>query len=206
MVKILKVDPITPNLTLIQRARTYIAEGKLVIFPTDTVYGLAADPFNEIAVNKVLEVKRRDKSKGFPILIANLAMAKDLVEFSPIAISLAMKFWPGALTLVLPLKKPISDSVTGYRNTLGVRIPNHPIARQLAETPIIGTSANISGQKSPITAEDAIVQLGDAVDLVLDSGPAKEGQPSTIIDLTGPSPKVLREGTIKYSQLSPFLG
>ncbi len=206
MVKILKVDPITPNLTLIQRARTYIAEGKLVIFPTDTVYGLAADPFNEIAVNKVLEVKRRDKSKGFPILIANLAMAKDLVEFSPIAISLAMKFWPGALTLVLPLKKPIPDSVTGYRNTLGVRIPNHPIARQLAETPIIGTSANISGQKSPITAEDAIVQLGDAVDLVLDSGPAKEGQPSTIIDLTGPSPKVLREGTIKYSQLSPFLG
>ena len=121
------------------------------------------------------------------------------------ALSIASKFWPGALTLVLPIKKDISELVTGYRKSLGISIPNYSVAKLLAEVPIIGTSANISGHDSPLTAEDALGQLGASVDLVLDCGRAKEGLPSTIIDLTGNTPKLIREGPITLEKLDPFL-
>ena len=205
MVQVIKLDPLKPDKSVIQKAREIIAGGKLVIFPTDTVYGLATDPFNEEAVMRLIEAKRRDEGKGFPILVANLQMAKKLTKFSQTALSLASKFWPGALTLVLPLKKPMPSIVTGNRQTLGIRVPDHLIARQLAEIPIIGTSANISGRDSPVNAEDAINQLGDSVDLVLDTGPTKEGIASTIVDLTTKTPRIIREGAIKRDQLQPYL-
>lgn len=205
MVQLLKTNPNHPDLIIIQKARNCIANGKLVIFPTDTVYGLAADPFNENAVKNLIKIKKRDPNKGLPVLVANIDLAHELVEFSSRAISLASQFWPGALTLVLPLKKSILNQVTGNRKTLAIRIPNHKVARHLAETPIIGTSANISGQKPPITAEGAIKQFGESIEVVLDSGPAKKGRPSTIIDLTGKNPRLLREGSIKYTQLLPYL-
>ncbi len=205
MVELLKVNPKNPDPEVIRKARRLITEGKLVIFPTDTVYGLAADPFNRKAVMNLLKAKQRDPNKGLPVLVANSDMAGELVQFSPMAISIASKFWPGALTLVLPVKKEISELVTGNRNSLGIRVPNSIVAKQLAENPIIGTSANISGQDSPITAEDAVEQLGASVDLVLDCGPAREGLPSTIIDLTERTPKLIREGPITFGKLKPFL-
>ena len=97
------------------------------------------------------------------------------------------------------------DLITGDRQTLAIRVPDHIIARQLAEIPIIGTSANISGRDSPVSAEDAINQLGGSVDLVLDSGPTKEGIASTILDLSTKNPRIIREGAIKREQLRPFL-
>ncbi|MFX1297133.1 MAG: L-threonylcarbamoyladenylate synthase [Promethearchaeota archaeon] len=202
---LLKINPINPDLGIIEKARDYIIDGKLVVFPTDTVYGLATDPFNENAVKNLIKVKKRDYSKGLPVLIANIEIAKEFVEFSKVANSIASQFWPGALTLILPLKKPLPYQVTGYRNSLGIRIPNHDVARRLAKIPIIGTSANISGQKSPVTAEEAMKQLGDAIHLVLDSGPIEKGLPSTILDLSENEPKFLREGAIKYSELWSFL-
>jgi L-threonylcarbamoyladenylate synthase len=205
MVQVIKLNPNKPDKAVIQKAREIIAAGRLVIFPTDTVYGLATDPFNEAAVLRLIDAKRRDEAKGFPILVANLEMAKELVKFSSMALSIASKFWPGALTLVLPLRKSMPSIVTGDRQTLGVRVPDHPIARQLAEIPIIGTSANISGRESPLSAEDAINQLGDSVDLVLDTGPTKEGIASTIIDLTTKTPRIIREGAIKKNQLQRYL-
>lgn len=205
MVHILKINPSHPDSTVIQRARKLILEGNLVVFPTDTVYGLAADPFNESAVIKLINAKKRPIEKGLPVLVATLEIAKQLVEFPPVAVSLASQFWPGALTLVLPLKKSMLNQVTGNRETLGIRIPNHEVARQLAEIPIIGTSANTSGQKSPVTAEEALKQLGASIELVLDSGPALEGLPSTILDLSEENPKLLREGPIKFAQIAPFL-
>lgn len=205
MVEILKVNPRNPDPEMIWKAQKLISEGKLVIFPTDTVYGLATDPFNENAVIHLLKVKQRDADKGLPVLVANLDMVRELVQLSQVALSFASKFWPGALTLILPIKKDISKFVTGYRNSLGIRIPNLTVTKRLAEIPIIGTSANISGQKSPITAKEAIGQLGVSVDLVLDCGPAREGLPSTIIDLTGKTPKLIREGPITLENLDPFL-
>jgi L-threonylcarbamoyladenylate synthase len=205
MVQVIKLDPNKPDKVVLQKAREIIAAGKLVIFPTDTVYGLAADPFNADAVLRLIDAKRRDEAKGFPILVANLEMAKKLVKFSSGALSIASKFWPGALTLVLPLKKSMPSMVTGDRQTLAIRVPDHPVARQLAEIPIIGTSANISGRDSPISAEDAINQLGDSVDLVLDTGPTKEGIASTIVDFSTKPPRIIREGAIKKDQLLSYL-
>ncbi|MHA1263887.1 MAG: L-threonylcarbamoyladenylate synthase [Candidatus Helarchaeota archaeon] len=205
MVEILKIHPKHPNLKVILHVRDLIKEGKLIVFPTDTVYGLAADPFNEQAIKKVLNLKRRTVNKGLPVLVGNMELARELVFFSPRAIKLATRFWPGALTLILPIKKAVSNLVTGNRTTLGLRIPNHEIARKIAERPIIGTSANISGQPAPVTALEAIEQLGESVDLVIDSGPAKAGIPSTIIDLSQSPPKILREGAINKERLKPFL-
>jgi L-threonylcarbamoyladenylate synthase len=205
MVQILRINPANPEPSVIRKARKEILGGQLVVFPTDTVYGLAADPFNERAVMDLINAKKRDSGKGFPILVANLKIAEELVVFSPLAKFIASKFWPGALTLVLPIKKPLSNLVTGYRQTLGIRIPNHPVAQQLAEIPIIGTSANISGEKNPLSAEEAISQLGNAVNLILDGGPTMEALPSTIIDLTGDNPKLVREGAIKWDYLRSYL-
>lgn len=205
MVEVLKINPKNPDLILIQKAMNSIATGKLVIFPTDTVYGLATDPYNKKAVENLLKAKKRDPSKGLPILVGNLQLAHELVEFSIIAESLASQFWPGALTMVLPLRKMELKFVTGDRSSLGIRIPNNIVAKQLAKVPIIGTSANISGQDSPLTATDAISQLGTSIDIVLDCGPAQEGLPSTILDLTQDPPRLLREGSIKFSQLQKFL-
>jgi L-threonylcarbamoyladenylate synthase len=205
MVEILKINPTKPDILSLQKARNLILEGKLVVFPTDTVYGLAADPFNEVAVLNLIKAKQRDPKKGFPILIANLDMAQNLAEFSPTALKLAKRFWPGALTLILPLKKALPNVVTGYRTSLGIRIPSHPIAQQLASQPIIGTSANISGQNSPVTAEDARLQLGDSVDLILDSGSAKMGLPSTIIELTGPDPRIIRHGVLNQDDIKKLI-
>lgn len=205
MVEILKVHQDNPDLAVIRKARRLITAGKLVIFPTDTLYGLAADPSNEDAVMTLLQVKRRDTTKGLPVLTGDLDLAEKLVEFSPTAKRIASKFWPGALTLVLPLKISISELVTGQRSTLGVRVPNHNVARQLAVKPIVGTSANLSNHPSPVTAEDAIEQIGEFVDLVLDSGPTRIGLPSTILDLSGASPELLREGSIKFADLKQYL-
>ncbi len=205
MVQIIKINPTHPDSKIIHQARNLILKGKLVVFPTDTVYGLATDPFNRHAVITLLKVKQRTPEKGLPILVASIELARQIVEFTPLATTLATHFWPGALTLVLVLKKSMANEVTGNRRTLGIRIPNHQVARQLAEAPIVGTSANISGEKDTITAEDAIKQLGDSIDLVLDGGPTTEGLPSTIIDLCGPTPHVIREGAIKLSLLDPFL-
>ena len=174
MVELIKVNPKNPDPEVIRRAQKFISEGKLVIFPTDTVYGLATDPFNEKAVRNLLKIKQRDADKGLPVLVANLDMVKELVQLSQVALSIASKFWPGALTLVLPIKKDIYELVTGYRKSLGIRIPNYSVTKRLAEIPIIGTSANISWHDSPLTAEDALGQLGASVDLVLDCGRAKE--------------------------------
>jgi len=208
MVEILKINPITaitPDEPLLQKARQSIAQGELIIFPTDTVYGLAADPFNEKAVMSVIKAKQRAIDKGFPVLVANINLAKQLVDFSPNALNLAKQFWPGALTLVLPLKKALPNLTTGYRTSLAIRIPSHPIAKLLAQLPIIGTSANVSGQKPPITADEARAQLGHSVKLILDSGPAKNGKPSTIVDLTGSEPRILREGAIPWIKLRSLL-
>ncbi|TFG05552.1 MAG: threonylcarbamoyl-AMP synthase [Promethearchaeota archaeon] len=201
MVELLQIDSENPDRSVMKRAREFIVEGKLVIFPTDTVYGLATDPFNEKAILQLLEAKKRTSEKGLPVLIANISMAEELVQFSNAARRLAVSFWPGSLTMVLPLKRSLSPLVTGNRKTLGIRIPNHPVARELAEIPIIGTSANVSGHASPNTALDALKQLGDSVDLVLDCGPTKDRIPSTVIDLSNSHFEVLREGVIKRSQL-----
>ncbi|RLF19476.1 MAG: threonylcarbamoyl-AMP synthase [Thermoprotei archaeon] len=196
LLKVNTVDDIRRVATLI---KDIVKSGGLIIYPTDTVYGLGADPFNVDAVKKVFHVKRR-QSKPLPVLASRLEHIFKICDFDERALTLAEAFWPGPLTIVVKKKETLPSIVTAGRNTVGVRIPNHEIAREIIEICgglLIGTSANISGHSPPKSAEEAIRELGSLVDIVIDSGSAPLGIPSTIVDLTVDPPIIRREGIIK---------
>lgn len=206
MVEVVKVNPLDLDLSLIRRAADVVINGGLVVYPTDTVYGLGANPFDLNAVKKAITVKRRGR-KPMPLLVSSIEVAKKLVHVDNLALLLMEAFWPGPLTIVLPRKSIVPDIVTAGFNSLGVRMPNHPVALKLIEFcggQILGTSANLSGYPPPTTANEAISQIGDKVDLVIDSGRCPFGVSSTVISLVGGF-KVIREGAIKAKLLIDFL-
>ncbi len=188
----------------IQRAAAILRAGGIVAYPTDTVYGLGANVFLPAALEKVVAAKRRPEEKHLPVLIGAQAQLKDLVtSITPDAEKLMAAFWPGALTLVLP-KRPELSPLLGD-TTLGARLPDHPAILELlaaAGVPITGTSANRSGHPSATTAQAAWEQLGAAVDLILDGGPARSSTPSTVIDCTVRPARILREGALTRSALA----
>jgi tRNA threonylcarbamoyl adenosine modification protein (Sua5/YciO/YrdC/YwlC family) len=182
----------------IEEAVTALREGDIVGVPTDTLYGLAADPYREDALDTIFELKGRPGEKPLAILVASMDQAMGLAEFADQALDLADRHWPGALTLVLPRLATAPDWL-GHRGrrTVGLRCPDHPVALELLETygPLVVTSANLSGQQAALDNEEAEALFGDAVALYLE-GEAKGGRASTIIDLTEPDPLVLREGPV----------
>jgi len=192
----------------IKLAKNVIERGGLIIYPTDTVYGLGADPFNVRAVERIFQVKRRPK-KPLPILASSISNVLRICELDETAIKLVRNFWPGALTIVVKRKEGVLPSiVTAGMDSVGVRIPNHEVALKIIDACgglLIGTSANISGHKPPRTAEEAIDELGDLVDLVIDSGPAPLGKPSTVINLTVSPPVIEREGVINAEDILKVL-
>jgi len=181
-----------------------VRSGGLIVYPTDTVYGMGADPFNEAAVERVFEAKRRE-AKPMPVLVSSVEAARRLVHVSEEARRLMEAFWPGALTIVLPSRGLLPSRVSAGLGSVGVRMPSHPVALRLIEAcggALIGTSANISGQPPPRTVEEALAQLGESVDLALDAGPALHGVPSTVIDLSRSEPRLIREGVVKWSEVA----
>jgi len=199
--KVLRVDPRKPNFSLLREAVEALLKDDLVIYPTDTVYGLGANPLSVKAVEKVFKAKRRGR-KPLPILVSDIEVVERAAIINPLAESLMKRFWPGALTIVLPKKPLIPDIVTVGKSTIALRMPDSIIARYLAREIggfIVGTSANLSGAPPPTTAEEAIEYLAPHVRVVIDSGPARHGVPSTIIDLSQEKPKILREGAIPAS-------
>lgn len=188
----------------IQRAAAILQAGGIVAYPTDTVYGLGANVFLPGALEKVVAAKRRPEEKHLPALIGAQAQLKELVtSIPPDAERLMAAFWPGALTIVLP-KQPQLSPLLGD-TTLGARQPDHPVIGALlaaAGVPITGTSANRSGYPSATTAQEAWEQLGAAVDLILDGGPARSSTPSTVIDCTVRPARILREGALTRSALA----
>ncbi len=196
------------DLIALADAAAALQRGALVAFPTETVYGLAADAFNPKAVARIFEVKERP---AFDPLIVHLAEAASLdwvaVADDPRAAALAARFWPGPLTLVLPRRPELPDIVTSGLDTVGVRVPAHPAARALiaaAGTPLAAPSANPFGYVSPTTAEHVAELLGDAVELVLDGGPCRVGLESTILSLAG-EPVILRPGGLPREALEEAL-
>lgn len=188
---------------VLREAREILLRGGLVAYPTDTVYGLGANPLDERAVLRAFEAKRRE-AKPMPVLVSSPEAAEKLVEVTDEARKLMERFWPGGLTLVLTKKPVVPDVVTCGLPSLGVRMPNHPIALELAELIggyILGTSANISGQPAPKSAEEAVEQLGGSVDLVIDAGPCPVGVPSTVVDLTARPPRVVRAGAVSPEEV-----
>jgi len=188
----------------IREASKIVKNGGLVVYPTDTVYGLGCDPFNVGAVERVFEVKGERKQKPLPILASDIDHIKKIAYMSGKARKIAEKHWPGALTLVVSKKRALPNIVTCGFASVGVRIPKHTVAVQLislCDGLLVGTSANITGEKPPKTALEATKQLGGQVDIVLDGGPSPLGQESSIVDLTSGKPKMLREGPVKLAEV-----
>ena len=188
----------------IERGISILKQGGLVAFPTDTVYGLGASASNQPAVARIYQVKERPKDMALPLLLAHTSQINEVAyPVPPIAWLLADKFLPGALTIVLYKSNSVLDIVTGGGSTVAVRIPAHPIPVALAEDlgPIVGTSANLSGKPSALTADEVCSQFGDKIDLVIDGGRCPGGRESTIVDVTGEVPVILREGAIPREEL-----
>jgi L-threonylcarbamoyladenylate synthase len=172
----------------------------VVAYPTDTLYGLGA-AFNDLeAVERVFDIKGRPRNAALPLLVASHEDVEQVaVGLNPWAEILMEAFWPGPLTLVVPSAQATPDVVTGGSGTVAVRMPDHPVPQALVRglgCPITGTSANPTGGSDPATAEDVRRALGDRVDCVIDGGPAPIGQPSTVIDLTGKRPRLIRAGAL----------
>jgi L-threonylcarbamoyladenylate synthase len=189
----------------IEQGISILKEGGVVAFPTDTVYGLGACVNLPQAVARVYEVKGRAKNVPLPLLLADKSQIEEVAEaVPPLARLLAEKFLPGGLTIVLFKSKAVPDTVTSGGKTVAIRIPAHPVPLALARgvgMPIVGTSANLSGQPSALTAEEVYAQLDGRVDLIIDGGRRPGGRESTIVDLTGKTPRVLREGAISREEL-----
>ena len=191
----------------IQSALDILQNGGIVAFPTDTVYGLGAPAFDNTAIESIYKAKDRPIEKGIPILIADAddleMVATDIPKMARI---FASRFWPGPLTCILPKKQtlPLAISAT---STVAVRIPDHPDARALlrAAGSMAVTSANISGQASPCTAQEVYEQLNERIPLILDGGKTPSGVPSTLVDCTGEKPVILREGPITLAELLAVL-
>jgi L-threonylcarbamoyladenylate synthase len=176
----------------------------IVAFPTDTVYGLGAMGTRQ-AVERIYQVKERPRSMLLPLLLADKSQIGVVAEHvPPAAWLLAERFLPGALTIVLFKSKSVPDFITAGDKTVALRIPAHPVPVALIRgvgAPIVGTSANLSGQPSALTAEEVYAQLGGKVDLIIDGGRCPGGRESTIVDLTGETPLILREGAISREEL-----
>lgn len=202
--------PETPYTTVvsgdIDRAASLLRAGELVAFPTDTVYGVGAIAWQPDAVSRLYHAKVRAADKAIPILLADLLDLKWVSEEVPeAALRLAARFWPGPLTLIVPRSARVPDEVTAGGDTVAVRVPDHPLAIALiraAGAPLATTSANLSGAPSPVTASEVLAQLVGRIPLILDGGKCPGGVPSTVVDVTGPEPVVLRPGPITAAQVA----
>jgi L-threonylcarbamoyladenylate synthase len=194
----------------VKRAAKLLRAGEIVALPTETVYGLAANAFDEKAVAKIFQIKGRPANNPIIVHVASLEMAGRCVKDWPNnADQLARAFWPGPLTLVLPRAKEIPDNVTAGGATVGVRWPSHPLIQAVIREcgfPLAAPSANLSGRISPTSAEHVRKQLGGKILLIVDGGPSQVGIESTVLDLTVSPPQVLRPGMIHAESLAAVVG
>ncbi len=204
MSEILDCGNLTTRPMAITAAARAVRSGAVVVLPTDTLYGIGADAFNPSAVASVLAAKGRGRDMPVPVLVGSWSTIDGLVSFVPPMLrDLTEAFWPGGLTVVIEHAPSLAWDLGDARGTVAVRMPLHPIALDLlAETgPMAVSSANVSGQPPALTAQQAYAQLGESVSVYLDGGEVPQGQPSTIVDLSGEVPQVLREGVISLAAL-----
>ena len=197
MARVLKAD-----LDGLASAADTVAKGGVICYPTDTVYGLGCDPVNELAIKRTLEIKG-DRTKPPPVLVKGLAEAERLVYVTDRARRVAESFWPGPLTMVLRSRE-IAPTVLAPEGRVGVRSPKHPTCLDLlglCSGALIGTSANLSGKPPATTALEALKELGDQVDIILDGGRTPLGVASTVVDLIQAKVTILREGPVERSEI-----
>ena len=186
----------------VKEAYYTIREGGVIVFPTDTIYGIGCDPYNQDAVNKVYKIKGREKIKQLPVLAYSKKELKDIAFFDEISEKIADKFWPGPVTLILKVKdKKIKESL-GLEGKIAVRVPNHPCVLSLLKKCrfLVGTSANFSGQSSFDDSKEIAIKFS-GYDTLLDGGKISYSGESTIVEVVGNELKILREGKIKLESL-----
>ena len=207
---LVQVDAEHPDPTIIAQAAELLRDGRLVAFPTETVYGLGANALDASAVARIYEAKGRPKYNPIIVHLAEMSQVPTVAAgWNDTADRLARAFWPGPLTLVLPKTDAVPESVTAGLPTVAVRVPEHPVARALltaAGIPVAAPSANRSAQLSPTTGGHVLRSLGDAVDLILDAGRTPVGIESTVVDVTTPVPTLLRPGSISVEELTRVVG
>ncbi len=189
----------------VEKGISILKAGGVVAFPTDTVYGLGARADNRQAVERIYLIKERPRNMALPLLLADISQINEVAVSVPeVAWILARNFLPGALTIVLHKSDLVPALVTGGAGTVGVRVPAHPVPIALIKGvgfPVVGTSANLSGRPSALSADEVRSKLGDKVDLIIDGGRCPGDKESTIVDVTGQMPVVLREGAISREEL-----
>ena len=211
MANVLQVDFEQPNTSskAIQDIQSVLNSGGVIAFPTDTFYGLGADPFNPNALSKIFQIKQRPADKPLLVLIHSLDQLSDLgQELTDNARKLMERFWPGPLTLIFKAAPGLPDALTAGTGTIGVRLPDHPFTRRLLETlgrPLTAPSANISGTGELRTAQEVTSSLEDKLDLIVDGGPAPGGKSSTVLDTTTNPPTLVREGALSRGDLESVL-
>ena len=210
MRQVQRIDPVHPDVHLLDQAAKELAAGHLVAYPTETFYGLGADPCNAEAVEKIFVAKGRPERMALPLIAPDdEGVALCVREFPEAARKLAKHFWPGALTLVLPASDRLPSRLLGGARSVALRLSPHPVAAGLARAvgaSIIATSANRSGRSAPVTAAEVVEALGEHLTLVLDGGPATGGAASTVLDLTADPPRVVRSGAVPISAIEAVLG
>jgi L-threonylcarbamoyladenylate synthase len=204
------VDPEFPQRDALQEAAKWIRAGGVVAIPTDTLYGLAADPFRADAVARVFAAKGRSAERALPLIAADREQIEvHLGPLPPAAIRLAQRFWPGPLTVLVPPHRHLAADVTGGTGRVGVRVPADAIARAIcraAGRPVTATSANISGQAPTAEPDEVERTIGDDIDLLIDAGRTPGGAPSTIVDVTVDPPALVRAGAIPWDDIQTWLG
>jgi len=188
-------------------AASVLRDGGVVVFPTDTVYGVAALASDDAAVGRLYTAKNRPPHRPIPVMVARPDLVMAVAQPAPGFWDLVDAFWPGPLSIILRKRDALPAVVTAGGDTVALRIPDHPLTLallRLVEAPLAVTSANLSDHPSARTAQEARAQIDGRVDAIIDGGPAPGGQPSTIIDLTLSPPRILRVGPVSAAQLQPF--
>lgn len=183
--------------------------GGLVCYPTDTVYGIGAAAGNDAAVRRLFAVKGRAPDKALPLLLADPSHAARVADVTPLARTLAARFWPGALTIVMRKAPSYRSLALAGGETVALRVPNHDLVRAIVHAlgqPLTGTSANRAGAPAPVSAAEVAFQMGDMVDLIIDGGPSPGRVQSTVIDITHDVPEVLREGPVSRREIEEMVG
>ena len=205
---VLWVDARDPDPVAMSRAAAILRDGGLVAFPTDTVYGLAVDPRQDDAVERLYDAKGRERGMAIPLIAGRIEQALEAARLGARERRLAEAFWPGPLSIVLPALPTIAAAVRGPGETVAVRVPDHAVARALALAfgfPITATSANLSGQAAAASADAIDPTLASRLDAVIDVGAAPGGPPSTIVELTPEGPRLVRAGAIAWDRVLTFL-
>jgi len=199
----------------LEKAVEIVANGGVIAFPTNSVYGLGGDPLNLEVINRIYDIKYRDRSKGLLLLVADTEEAEKVADFNKTSYKLAERFWPGQLTLILKKKEPniIPAEVTACKNTIGIRVPENEIILTILKKlkikgyfgGIIGTSANYSGEPPSISGAEIAKKFLTPIDLILDGGKTKTKVPTTILDCTSEKLRLLRIGIIKEEEIEDFI-